>query len=309
MSEFNLKAVLRQTGLTAETLRAWERRYSAVSPGRSENGRRVYDSADVHRLQLLATLTRRGFRIGDIANLSEKELMRRIEASHDPSDIGTRSKKSQSVSELIDALDRFDFDQLRVLLARVRYQISPRDFALELVPALMFRVGTLIVEGRFSIAQEHALSQLVQSELRQIYDSLKPLEDSSRNAKTMIFGTREGDYHDIGLMLAALLCRGQGIRCQYLGPNLPSDSLADAVKTLKPSAVVIGLSFLPEEERVSPQDFVNAVDKAILPGTELWLGGSASGQVKRPRSKRTIWIFESLIDLEAKLNRSLSQRA
>ena len=42
--EYKIGAVSKITGIGTETLRAWERRYEAVVPGRSESGDRVYSS-------------------------------------------------------------------------------------------------------------------------------------------------------------------------------------------------------------------------------------------------------------------------
>ena len=44
---FNLKVVLKETGLAADTLRAWERRYSLVEPKRTNSGYRLYSDRDV----------------------------------------------------------------------------------------------------------------------------------------------------------------------------------------------------------------------------------------------------------------------
>ena len=38
---FNLKAVVQQTGLKPDTLRAWERRYGLPTPQRSSGGHRL----------------------------------------------------------------------------------------------------------------------------------------------------------------------------------------------------------------------------------------------------------------------------
>jgi DNA-binding transcriptional MerR regulator len=307
MGEFNLKAVLRQTGLTPETLRAWERRYGAVRPARTESGRRIYSTAEVHRLGLLSTLVRRGFRIGDIARLSDLELTRRIDESREPvgeqmSSQMSSTTSSRGISDVLHALESFNLIELREKMAQVRYRISPREFALELVPAIMYRVGTLIDETRFSIAEEHALSNLVQTELRSIYNSLEPIDGQHKPVRKMVFATREGDYHEVGLMLAAILCRSHGMQCQYLGANYPADSLSRAVKALRPFAVILALSYLPtEEERIAPRDYVLALDEQLPGATELWMGGTAVSHVKRPRSKRQTYIFESLHDLEKKL--------
>ena len=71
---YSIKAVSQATGLTVETLRAWERRYGIVVPNRDPTGRRVYRAADVLRLRRLREATERGHPIGRLAELSEESL-------------------------------------------------------------------------------------------------------------------------------------------------------------------------------------------------------------------------------------------
>ena len=72
--EYSMRVVTRMTGLSADTIRAWERRYGAVVPARTDGNTRRYSASDVRRLGLLKEATDRGHRIGDIAKLSEGEL-------------------------------------------------------------------------------------------------------------------------------------------------------------------------------------------------------------------------------------------
>jgi DNA-binding transcriptional MerR regulator len=43
----NMKAVVQQTGIAGPTLRAWERRYTILSPERSQNAYRLYSERDI----------------------------------------------------------------------------------------------------------------------------------------------------------------------------------------------------------------------------------------------------------------------
>ena len=52
-----MQVVTRRTGLSADLLRAWEKRYEVVKPARSPSGRRLYSDADVeYHLKTLARL-------------------------------------------------------------------------------------------------------------------------------------------------------------------------------------------------------------------------------------------------------------
>ena len=50
---FNLKVVLKETGLGADTLRAWERRYGLPVPNRSAGGHRLYSQSDIETIKWL----------------------------------------------------------------------------------------------------------------------------------------------------------------------------------------------------------------------------------------------------------------
>ena len=50
---FTIKTVVQETGIPPATLRAWERRYGVLSPGRSEGGYRLYSERDIAILRWL----------------------------------------------------------------------------------------------------------------------------------------------------------------------------------------------------------------------------------------------------------------
>ena len=80
--EYKIGAVSKITGIGTETLRAWERRYKAVVPKRSESGDRVYDAENLSKLFMLKNLVDVGNSIGTIAHLSLSELKVKWENSN-----------------------------------------------------------------------------------------------------------------------------------------------------------------------------------------------------------------------------------
>lgn len=64
---YNLKAVVQQTGIPAQSLRAWEKRYGIVTPVRKANGHRVYPRSEVDKLLRLKALMARGMTISQAA--------------------------------------------------------------------------------------------------------------------------------------------------------------------------------------------------------------------------------------------------
>jgi MerR family transcriptional regulator, light-induced transcriptional regulator len=64
---YNLKAVVQQTGIPAQSLRAWEKRYGILTPVRKANGHRVYPRSEVDKLLRLKALMARGMTISQAA--------------------------------------------------------------------------------------------------------------------------------------------------------------------------------------------------------------------------------------------------
>ena len=81
------------TGIGIDTLRAWERRYGAVTPLRDDRGR-MYTEADVARLRLLSGAVEQGHSIGRLAGLSNDQLRDLCGAAGVGAVSGTRSSSS-----------------------------------------------------------------------------------------------------------------------------------------------------------------------------------------------------------------------
>ena len=75
---YQIGTVSSLTGIDAHTIRAWERRYGAIKPMRSDSGRRLYSDETVERLQLLKGLVDCSEAISKIAALPDDELRKRL---------------------------------------------------------------------------------------------------------------------------------------------------------------------------------------------------------------------------------------
>src|SRR3954470_11434673 len=66
---YNLKAVVQETGLKPDTLRAWERRYGLPDPQRTESGHRLYSQNDINMLKWLSMRQEEGMSISRAVEL------------------------------------------------------------------------------------------------------------------------------------------------------------------------------------------------------------------------------------------------
>lgn len=302
---FNLKSVLRLTGLNPDTIRAWEKRYVAVKPQRTATGRRMYTQQEVNRLKLLAELTASGHSISSVANLTDDKLVALLATNHSGTPL-IKSKQldpqiPQVTEQLLEAVERFDLNSLEIHLSRAAYSMSSRDLLFHMIPQLMYKVGNKVIAGELSIAQEHALSEKIKRQIRRIFDQLEPVDGTFHKDKILLFATPEQHLHDFGLWLSAILCRFQGFKTVMIGPNLPAQSLISAAKQMNPHAIIIGFSPVNLNEfKVKPISYLREVHLGIPQNTMFWLGGGypkfSSGDFNRE-----IWKFDSLEELERKI--------
>jgi len=101
-------------------------------------------------------------------------------------------------------------------------------------------VGRRMKSGECFIPEVLLSARTMQSAL----DVLKPLlaEGESARTGTVVIGTVEGDLHDIGKNLVAMLLHGAGFEVVNLGTGVTPATFVEAVKQRKPQ--IIGMSAL-----------------------------------------------------------------
>ena len=80
----NMKAVIKETGLTPATLRAWERRYRLFKPQRTKGGHRLYSESDIILLKWLVEKQKEGLSISRAVDLWRSQAGRPKELSKSP---------------------------------------------------------------------------------------------------------------------------------------------------------------------------------------------------------------------------------
>lgn len=305
----NIQAVARLAGLNEHTIRAWEKRYRAITPERADSGRRTYSLAETQRLQLLASLVRRGHSISTIASLSTDELQHlletlRPEPPHAPRELLRASQGIDPTTQaIITSLHRFDLDAMVPQLAKAALRFDIRSFVYGVALPLMREVGLQVDGGKLLIAQEHALSIMLRDQLGQM---LKLLNSDNQEGRRIALATPGGDIHEFGIMLSGILAAENGWSVQYLGPNLPPEELAQASRKLAVEVVLLGTTPVPTEELKMPwNEYLKTLDEQLPSNVSLWIGGGAAigGPIPRLKIRRgTRWIA-SLETLESLLTR------
>jgi DNA-binding transcriptional MerR regulator len=260
-TRYPIRAVARLTGLSVDTLRAWERRYEAVVPGRTNRGRQ-YSEADVARLRQLAELVERGHPIGTIASASTAQLERLLTGPAPRAADGAET--AARLDDLYRALDGYDLEQIESVLNRYAAVLPPRELIFSVMVPLLREIGERWEAGQLRPSQEHLVSAIVRSVLGGL------LRASSRPmaGPTVIFATPSGERHELGLLCAAVLAASAGYGAIYLGPDVPADDIVHAAATTGARCIIMSATApgaLPKGEARRLSSLPDDVD--------VWVGG------------------------------------
>ena len=301
-ARYPLRAVMRRTGLSADVIRAWERRYSAVAPQRSEGGQRLYSERDVIRLGLLARATAEGHSIGEIARLEEAALEALL---HGPA---TRSRDARAdevetiVGDALGAAARLEAVALETILKRAVLDLGVERFVDEVVGRVLDEVGKRWHSGTISPAHEHVASNTMRRVLTWVADAYEVVPDAPR----MVVATPAGEMHELGAMSVAAAAVSEGWRVVYLGASLPARDISDAAAQVGARAVALSIVYA---DGASTAAEVERIARSLPDGVELFIGGSAAHEVERRVGDRRVRVLGGIDRLRQTLRAVHSSRS
>lgn len=264
---FTIKAVSQATGVSIETLRAWERRYRVVVPVRDPNGRRSYAPEDVIRLRKLREATERGHAISKLARFSDEELAAVLTtASSDGlSQLAPRSFANQ----MVIAAENYRPDDCDQALSMALALLPLGDVVRQVLTPVLVDVGERWHNGTFNVAQERIVTGTVRRQVGAVLETYNRITSAS----PIVFATLTDERHEYGILMAALLAAARGVRCHYLGPDMPAGDIAVYARRVAAAAVVLSVPMRPSLDAANAR--IAELAQALPRPIGLWIGGSA----------------------------------
>ncbi|MDD6305184.1 MAG: homocysteine S-methyltransferase family protein [Lachnospiraceae bacterium] len=143
----------------------------------------------------------------------------------------------------------------------------------QLIPAIN-EVGVLFDKQIYFLPQLISSAQTMQHAIEYLEPMLSKDKDAEPKA-TIIIATVEGDIHDIGKNLVALMLRNYGYRVLDLGKDVAADIIVDTA--LKENAQIIGLSALMTTTMMRMKDVVELAKERGC-NSKIIVGGAAITQ-------------------------------
>lgn len=300
--QFTIKAVAQATGVSVETLRAWERRYDVVAPSRDSSGRRTYSAADVARLRLLRTATELGHTISRLAPLPMDELAKLVADSGGQARPGPVRGQS-FVDRAIDATEHSDPSGVEEVLTSAIALLPPNEVVHTVIVPLVREVGERWHRGEVSIAQEHMVTDIV----RRLVISVARGYLRSENGACLVLATLSGERHELGILMCSWLAATRRFRTHYLGADCPPEEIARFALEVDARAVLVSL-VMPENEVPALQQ-LETLAHHLRGKCEIWLGGFAARFVDPARIPDGCVMLPTGQDFEQRLDLLAAQNA
>jgi len=245
-SGFNLKAVIQETGLSAETLHAWERRYGLPKPARTPGGHRLYSLRDIQILNWLTARQKEGMSISRAVGLwrsleadGQDPLL--IYSPHQQPGRPGGVKLDELCQAWVDACLDFDEQAAEQVLAQAFALYAPEVVCTDLLQKGLSIIGDHWYSGETSVQQEHFASALAMRRLH----TLSAAAPAPNRPGRILAACPAGEEHEFGLLLLAVLLQRRGWEVIYLGENVPILRLESALHATNPFLTVSIAQTLP----------------------------------------------------------------
>jgi DNA-binding transcriptional MerR regulator len=236
---YNLKAVIQETGISADTLRAWERRYGIPKPERTPGGHRLYSQRDIETVKWLMARQEEGLSISRAVQLWNK-----LTAQGENPIVDQHSGSLSTIEPLALETLRNDWVEACLEFNEPRAeQIISQAFALypteivcaDLLQRGMHEIGDLWYAGKASVQNEHFASGLVTRRM----DTLIAATPPPTRPETILVGCPPNEWHVLSLLIIVLFLRRRGLNVINLGANIPLVRFNETVQSIKPQLVIL----------------------------------------------------------------------
>ena len=238
--KFSMDVVTKMTGISAASLRNWEKRYGFPRPERSCGGHRSYTAFDVDFLKNVAKWIEEGRSLSELAALYEKGCKNLCPVT------ALSPERGEIISDLTDDVRYrvqllykalMSYDQAAALQ---HYQIlnaklSPEQLFDKVIEVILRRLIEDIGLNPECAPKAHFASAFLRMRLASMLTIDFP---PSRTSKVLTVAT-DPSAHEVGLLLVATQLKFMGFPIYYLGVDLKVAEVLAAAKEVNPSVIVM----------------------------------------------------------------------
>jgi len=293
MNSFTISQLQRFSGINVHSIRAWEKRYNALKPDRSEGNTRYYSGNQLRRLLNIASLMNSDYKISELCSLSDAKLYELMTKNF--AEKISNANDEFLISQLVAAAIDFDESHFDKVFSRAVMNYQLEGTYLKVIYPALQRLGVMWSSDKITPAQEHFISNLIRQKLN---SSIDMLPVNSQSKKHWLMFLPEKEFHESGLLMANYLVRNSGHRCTYLGSNVPFESLESTVKYLKPTFLFYFL--VTKDDEGNDRDMVSLMLKKF-PQQKIIVAADEN-RLSKIKANKNLILLSSATQLKELLN-------
>ena len=298
----SISAVERDTGLSKDTLRVWERRYGFPAPDRDTFGERVYPIEQVDKLRVVRRLMDAGYRPGKIIGLSVEDLQAlAAESIGSPRSFAEAAAEQEDLQRFIDIVKSHDVELLRKSLSQATLKLGLERFVMDVAAPLNRMVGDAWARGYFEVFEEHLYTESMQVILRNAISTIPTPGQRPR----VLLTTFPQEAHGLGLLMAEALLSLEGCRCTSLGVQTPIWDIVLAATSQHVDVVALSFSAVLNPNVIL--DGLSELRSKLPRTTEIWAGGQCPVLQRKP--PKDVGVLPELSDIRPALSRWRAEHA
>lgn len=284
---YSIKQVSEILDIPSVTLRAWENRYGAVIPHRTESGYRIYSEENVADLRFLKEqVEQKGMNISHAVRMLHMQREEREKVSHFSTEhkagVHTENALAKIADQIYQSLYQFQGERANALIDFGFTMYGYDSMFYNVLVPILIRVGDAWECGQASVAQEHFMTQLISQRFYQFFH-LFPIYPHLPKVLAMC---PQGEHHEVGLLLFSLFLRKNGAEVLYLGANTPAEGISTIIKEQKIDLVCLSITD-PGLSKATDELITSILEE--FPLIKFILGGK--GYEVREDSKYPEWIM------------------
>ncbi len=292
-STFSITDLHHLSGVSAHTIRIWERRFDLLQPDRTETNIRQYNNKHLKKLLNISLLVKSGYKISELAALSEQQLIALVNSSQ------ARSADDQHhIDQLKLSMMDFNATLFNDTYARLLSEMSFYDLFVRVFVPFLEQIGHLWQTNSITIAQEHFISNLIRQKLFFNIDRM-PRSIYTEKKRYVLF-LPNGELHELGLLFLHYVLLMSGRDSIYLGHDVDVDTLSDIA--LKDTSIVFISFFTMAPLNEELEDYFTGFRKKLLAGNnEFWVTGGKLKEYKKNKNWINLSVFPDVRVLLNKL--------
>lgn len=272
-ARFNIAAVERETGLSKDVLRMWERRYGFPVPERDQHGERAYSSHQLARLNQIKRLMDQGHRPGKLIQLNDEELAGLAPRQQRET---ANTGETSDLEKLLALVKQHDASGFTQALQHRLVRLGLQHFVLDIVAPLSQKVGEAWEDGYFEVYEEHLFTELTKRVLRQAIATLP----SHPGGPRVLLTSLPGEQHILGLLMVEALFALEGADCIPLGTQMPLIEIGRAVEAHRIDIVTLSFSAAFPSRQIP--ELLQQLRQGLPPEVGLWVGGRGVQRITLP---------------------------